>query len=119
MALPFILMGPPTPIFVIYNHDVKSHEVTIEILDPDNKSIINETYIIESEGDLSQSRPLGLWLPQAKGEYMFKVTMDKKIINAVKIEIQGQYSGAAIRLYSKNFKSGEKIPILIETMNKL
>lgn len=111
-------MGSPTPIFEIYNHDIKSHEVIVEVFDPDNKSIINETYILESEGDLSQPRPFSLWLPQAKGKYMFKVTIDKQITNAVKIEIQNQYSGAAISLYSKNYESGEKIPILIETMEK-
>lgn len=111
-------MGSPTPIFEIYNHDIKSHEVIVEVFNPDDKSIINETYILESQGDLSQPRPLSLWLPQAKGEYTFKVTVDKQTTNAVNIKIQNQYSGAAISLYSKNYESGEKIPILIETMEK-
>ena len=92
-------MGSPTPIFEIYNHDIKSHEVIVEVFDPDNKSIINETYILESEGDLSQPCPFSLWLPQAKGKYMFKVTIDKQITNAVKIEIQNQYSGLSAVLY--------------------
>lgn len=119
IALPFIFMGSPTPIFEVYNDDVKSHEVIVEVFDPYNKSVVNETYNLESEGDFSQARPLSLWLPQAKGEYTFKVTMDKQITNTVKIEIPNQYTGITIRLYSKNYESGENIPIFIETMEKV
>jgi len=53
-------MGSPTPIFQIYNNDVKSHEVTVEVFDQHNKSIINEAYNLEYEGDFSQVRPLSL-----------------------------------------------------------
>jgi len=60
IALPFIFMGSPTPIFQIYNNDVKSHEVTVEVFDQHNKSIINEAYNLEYEGDFSQVRPLSL-----------------------------------------------------------
>jgi len=45
--------------------------------------------------------------------------MDKQITSTVKIEIPDQYSGVTIRLYSKNYESGENLPIFIETTAKL
>lgn len=119
ISLPFIFMGSPTPIFQIFNDDIKSHEVTVEVFNSDNESIINKTYNLEPGSDFLEDRPLSLWLPQAKGEYMFKVTMDKQITNTVKIEIPNKYTGVSIRLYSKNYESGENILILIETAEKL
>lgn len=119
ITAPFIFKGSTTPIFEIYNHDVKNHEVTVEIFDLNNKSIMRQTYILESESDLSQPRPLSLWLPQSKGDYLFKVTMDKRITNTVKINIPNRYTGVTIGLYSKNYESGENIPILIEKTEKL
>lgn len=109
-------MGSPTPIFIIFNDDIKSHEVTVEVFNPDSESIINRTYNLEPGSDFLEDRPLSLWFPQAKGEYMCKVTMDKQITNTVKIEIPNQYTGVNIRLYSKNYESGEIIPVSIETV---
>lgn len=118
-AIPFIFMGLPTPIFQIFNDDVKSHEVTVEVFNQDNKSVINKTYILESEADFLEERPLSLCFPQEKREFVFKVTIDKQNTNTSKILIPNPYTGATIRLYSKNYESGENIPVLIETAEQM
>jgi len=115
ISLPFIFMGPAAPFFVIHNHDVKSHEVIVEVFDQNNKPIINETYRLEPEDDFSQARPLSLHFQREKREYTFKVTMDKQITSAVKMEIPHSHTLVNIRLYSKDYESGEIVPISMKT----
>lgn len=108
-------MGPAAPLFVIHNHDVKIHEVVVEVFDQHNKSIINETYSLEPEGDFSQARPLSLQFQREKREYTFKVTMDKQVASVVKMEIPHSQTLVNIRLYSKDYESGEIVPISMKT----
>ncbi len=114
VSLPFIFRGPAASFFVIHNHDVKKHEVTVEVFDQQNKSIINETFSMASEGDFSQSRPLSLRFHREKREYTFKVTMDNQITNTVKLEIPHSHALVDIRLYSKDYESGKIVPISMD-----
>lgn len=127
VSLFFILKEPASPyflapFFVIHNHDVNSHEVTVEVLDQHNESIINETYSLEPGSDVSRSRPLSLWLQQEKREYTFKVTMDAQITNKANLEILDSHTSASIRLYTVVGETipydrlREPIPILIEAV---
>lgn len=115
ISLPFIFMGPAAPFFVIHNHDVKSHEVIVEVFDQNNKSIIYETYRLEPEDDFSQARPFSLQFQREKREYTFKVTMDKQITSVVKMEIPHSHTLVNIRLYNKDYESGEIVPISMKT----
>lgn len=88
---PILLVGFPTPLFIINNNDLQSHEVTVEVFDSHNKSILKETYELAPEEHVSQHKSLWLlfrWsMPWSKGEYMywaegeyeFKVTLDRNI----------------------------------------
>jgi hypothetical protein len=114
ISLPFMFRGPAAPFFVIHNHDITSHEVAVEVFDQHNKSIINESYSLESEGDFSRARPLSLRFHREKRDYTFKVTMDKQITNAVKMEIPHSHTLVDIWLYSKDYESGEIVPIFME-----
>lgn len=119
VVLSFTFIKSPAPIFQIFNDDVKSHEVTVEIFNQDNEIVINKIYNLDPDADFLEKRPLSLRLPQSKGEYILKITMDKEITNTTRIEIPDQYTGITIRLYSKNYETGENIPILIEINEKL
>ncbi|WP_440946799.1 hypothetical protein ACSAZL_00435 [Methanosarcina sp. T3] len=88
--------------------------MAVEVFDQQNKSIINETYSLESEGDFSQVRPLSLRFSHEKREYIFKVTMDKQITSTVKIEIPNSHSLVDIWLYGRDYESGEIFPIFME-----
>lgn len=111
---PFIFVGP-APFFTINNHDVKGHEVTVEVFDKNNKLIMNETYSLEPKGSASLSRPFSLRFYQEKREYTFKVSMDKQITKTVKTEIPDMYTFVYINLYYQDYESPEIIPIFIVT----
>lgn len=110
ILIPFIFGGSAAPLFVIHNHDDKSHEVTVEVFDQNNNSIINETHTLERRSDFTRSRPLIVRLPWEDIEYTFKVTMDKQITNVTKVEIPDRKTSVNIRLYY------EIIPITITTV---
>jgi len=111
----FIFKGPTAPFFIVNNHDVKGHEVTVEVSDQNKKSIMNETYSLEPKGDMSQARPFSLRFYQEKKEYIFKVTVDKQITKTVKTEIPDRYTFVYINLYYNDYESPEIIPIFIVT----
>ncbi|AKJ38368.1 hypothetical protein MCM1_1316 [Methanosarcina barkeri CM1] len=127
IIIPFIFTGSTAPFFVIHNDDRKSHEAAVEVFDQNNKSVINETYSLEPKSDFSQSRPLSLKLSWEKKEYIFKVTMDKKITNMTKVEIPNRRTSVYIRLYYKNhgdiphmdYESPKIIPIFIQTVERM
>ncbi|AKB26934.1 hypothetical protein MSSIT_0215 [Methanosarcina siciliae T4/M] len=111
----FILKGPTAPLFVINNLDVNGHEVTVEVSDQNKKLIVNETYNLEPEGDVSQSRPFISRYYQEKKEYTFKVTMDKQITKTVKAEIPDRHTFVYIYLYYNEYGSPEIIPVFMVT----
>lgn len=112
ILIPFIFIGS-APFFIISNHDVKGHEVTVEVFDQKNKLIMNETYCLEPKGDASMSRPFSLKYYQEKREYTFKVSIDKQITKIVKTEIPDMYNFVYIMLYYKDYESPETIPIFM------
>ncbi|MDD3247995.1 MAG: hypothetical protein PHF18_14280 [Methanosarcina sp.] len=122
VSLPFMFRGPAASLFVIHNHDIKGHEVAIEVFDQHNKSIINETYLLEPRGDVSRSRPFSLRFHREKREYIFKVTMDNQITSTAKLEFPNSHAFADIRLYYRDYgdipyenrESPEIVPIFIE-----
>jgi hypothetical protein len=72
---PFLLLGFPTPLYYINNEDLQSHEVTVEVFDSHNESIIKETHELAPEEHISQPKPLWLLLrwsmPWSKGKYIY------------------------------------------------
>lgn len=91
VVFPYLLVGPPTPLFYACNNDLQSHEVTVEVFDSHNESIFKESYELATEERIAQ--PKSLWLllrwsmPLSKGkytywaegEYEFKVNLDGEI----------------------------------------
>jgi hypothetical protein len=57
VAFPFVLVGAPTSLFMIANHDTVDHKVTIEILAPNNESFLKEQYTIKSSEYISEEKP--------------------------------------------------------------
>jgi hypothetical protein len=119
ISIHFMFRGPAAPFFVIHNHDIISHEVTVEVFDHNSKQIINEIYNLEPHRDFTKRRPLSVRLNREK-EYTFKVIMDKQITNISTMEIPGRKTSVNIRLYTKFGETvpynpdREAIPILVE-----
>jgi len=81
VVMPYMLMGAPLPLFSITNQHFDNHEVMVEILDFNNKSVFNETYKLGPEERISY--PENVWekeIKWPKGEYTFKVTLDGKVM---------------------------------------
>jgi len=114
-----VIRGEILPLFTVHNQDTTGHEVIVEVFNSNNESIIKETYMLDQKNDISRSRPLGLKLPWSGGEYTFKVTMDSKITETSKMEIPDVYTMVNIRLYKKDYVSGEIALIFIESVEKL
>lgn len=57
VAFPFILIGTPTSLFSIANHDSADHEVTVEIFSPNNESFLREQYTIKPFEYISKEKP--------------------------------------------------------------
>ncbi len=58
VVFPFIFVGSPTPLFSIWNQDVTTHEVTVEIFGPTNQSMLKEQYVVESDERITEKKPL-------------------------------------------------------------
>lgn len=96
VVFPYLLVGPPTPLFDVYNNDLQNHEVAVEVFDSYNESIFKETYELAPEEHIAQ--PKSIWLllrwsmPWSKGEYTywaegeyeFKVILDGEITDSYK-----------------------------------
>ncbi|WP_052722715.1 MULTISPECIES: hypothetical protein [unclassified Methanosarcina] len=97
VVFPFLLVGPPAPLFYVYNNDLQSHEITVEVFDSYNESIFKETYELAPEEHIAQ--PKSSWLllrwsmPWSKGKYTywaegvyeFKVSLDNEITDNCRI----------------------------------
>lgn len=96
--LPYFIVGAPLPVFAIYNNDLKSHSVSIQIFDSNFKSLFNKTYELgrsQSVTYMVQYPENGRWKDVhekdrlfPKGTYTFILTMDNNVNNTQKIEIE-------------------------------
>lgn len=92
-VFPFLLAGPPTPLFYIDNNDLQSHEVTVEVFDSHNESVFKEKYELAPKEHIEQPKSLWLllqrlmpWSEQGeKGNYEFKVILDSKITDTCRM----------------------------------
>lgn len=115
LYLPFIFMGPASPLFTIHNYDASNHTVVVEILDSGNQSLMKETYEIGTESDISQKRPFLLSLPLSKGDFTFDVIVDEKNVGLYHVEIPHPHTMVNIRLYYEDY-TGNMTPISVEVV---
>lgn len=81
IAIPFIFVGKPLPLFSMKNKDTISHQVMVEISDSENNSIFKEIYVMVPDSEIVQSKPGWLLLqlsfpPGNSKEFTIKVTVD-------------------------------------------
>jgi hypothetical protein len=80
VAFPFAFAGAPTSLFMIANHDATDHDVTVEILAPNNESFLKEQYTIKPSEYISEEKPtLMVFRTLLKGSengYLVVATLD-------------------------------------------
>lgn len=85
-VFPFMLIGPPTPLYYIYNFDTENHTLTISVIDSNKKTILFRSYNVQPDKGISFDRGFG-WYPTmtwtpftwAEGKYTFIAVLDGNI----------------------------------------
>ncbi|WP_256621766.1 hypothetical protein [Methanolobus chelungpuianus] len=77
IVFPFVLVGSPTSFFTIWNRDVVSHEVTIQIFDSNDRSLLREQYTVEPDESISKEKPFSMIF-----KALFKGTLDDYVVVA-------------------------------------
>lgn len=110
VIFPFVLVGPPSPLYRINNEDVNSHKVVIEVFDPNNRSILKEIHDLSPKEIIEYQKPSSLKFTRPEGDYTFKVILDGEITETFETEVY-PHSMVDIRLYYEDSNSREVIPI--------
>ena len=118
IAMPFIFIGPPSPLFFISNKDVNEHEAVVEIFNSDNESVFKKTYELAPEEYISQPKPAWLLLqlsfpPGDKENYTVKVTSYSNLTETRLIEFE-LWNTVDVKLY--NDEAEKPISIGVETV---
>lgn len=71
--MPQLLNRETTPLFIIDNHDAKTHEVHLEIYHGENELVFNQTYEITSYETFRYEERLSFFR-----EYSFKVILNEE-----------------------------------------
>ncbi len=111
-ALIFLLGGPALPnFFELKNHDVGTHEVSVEILNSHNESIFKESYRLHPEESVSITKPFNLKNSFEQKKYTFKVVLDNGFAEEKTLISLHRWSTATINLYWDN-----ETPIMIRVV---
>ena len=115
--LPFYIMGQPTLLFHVYNHDANnSHEVVVEIINPDNESVFKELYYLDpNDGAGSPKLPM-MEDPKIMEKYTFKVVLDNDTMKLRNTMID-PWTTVDIDLYQNSHENpGEIVPLEISVI---
>lgn len=78
VSLPYVIAGPPTPLFTVQNKDIGNHELRVEIFDSENNLVIERTYELSEGQRISENKPFRFFVPGFEiVDYIFKFTLDK------------------------------------------
>ena len=122
LILPLVLVGSPTPVYYIRNHDEQIHFISVEILDENNVSVLQENYSLKPEESVRYERQINWHLPIPKyfiswsdGIFTFNFTLDNNISKSITREMY-QYETIDVSLYFKGHYDPEPIPIEIQIL---
>lgn len=102
-ALIFLLGGPALPnFFELKNHDVGTHEVSVEILNSHNESIFKESYKLRPDEYVSRTKPFNLKNSFEQKKYTFKVVLDNGVEEEKTSISLHRWSTATIDIYWDN-----------------
>jgi len=93
IAMPFIFIGKPEPLFSMKNKDTISHQVMVEISDSNNNSIFKEVYVMDPDSEISQSKSAWLMLqlsfpPGNSKDITIQVTVDNDLSEKSQTDLQ-------------------------------
>jgi hypothetical protein len=116
IAMPFIFIGKPEPLFSMKNKDTISHQVMVEISDSNNNSIFKEVYVMDPDSEISQSKSAWLLLqlsfpPGNSKDVTLKVTADNDFTEENQTDLQ-LWSMFDITLFDENEESDISLGVI-------
>lgn len=79
VVVPYLIAGPPAPLFTARNYDNEGHELRVEVFDSENYSVLNRTYELAAGEDISHPKPFRFRVPGFEiVDYTFKFTLDSR-----------------------------------------
>jgi hypothetical protein len=111
VVVPFLIAGPPTPLFSVRNHDVGVHELRVEIYDSkNNHSILDKTYELSAGEEVYHAKPFRFLVPGLEVvDYTFEFTLDNRSMETYNTNIQ-PWNTVEVELYA-DYAEGQ--PLLI------
>jgi len=107
--LTFLLVGPAEDnFFELKNHDLGTHEVSVEILNSHNESVFKESYKLSPDESVSRTKPFNLKNSFDQKKYTFKVVLDNGVAEERTSISLHRWSTAIIDIYWDN-----ETPIMI------
>ncbi|HII80347.1 MAG TPA: hypothetical protein HA261_08135 [Methanosarcina sp.] len=100
VVVPYLIVGPPTPLFSVRNHDVGVHELRVEIHDSKNNSVLDKTYELSAGEEVYHPKPFRFLIPGFEmADYTFKFTLDNRFTETYSTNIQ-PWNTVEVELYS-------------------
>lgn len=110
VVVPYLIAGPPTPLFSVRNHDAGVHELRVEIFDSKNNSVIDETYELSAGEEIYYPKPFRFLVPGFEiVDYTFKFTLDNRSTETYSTNVQ-PWNTVEVELYA-DYAEGQ--PLLI------
>lgn len=111
VAVPYLIAGPPTPLFSVRNHDAEVHELRVEIYDSkNNHSILDKTYELSAGEEVYHAKPFRFRVPGLEiVDYTFKFTLDNRSMETYSTNVQ-PWNTVEVELYA-DYAEGH--PLLI------
>lgn len=100
VVVPYLIAGPPTPLFSVRNHDVVVHELRVEVYDSKNNSVLDKTYELSAGGEVYHPKPFRFLVPGFEvADYTFKFTLDNGFTETYSTNFQ-PWNTVEVELYS-------------------
>lgn len=110
VVVPYLIAGPPTPLFSVRNHDAEVHELRVEIYDSKNNSVLNKTYELSAGEEAYHAKPFRFLVPGFEVvDYTFEFTLDNRSTETYSTNIQ-PWNTVEVELYA-DYAEGQ--PLLI------
>jgi len=110
LVIPYLIAGPPTPLFHVRNHDAGVHELRVEIYDLENNSLLDKTYEISAGEEVYRPKPFRFRVPGFEVvDYTFKFTLDNMSTETYQTNIQ-PWNTVEVELYSE-YAEGQPLSI--------
>jgi len=108
LIFPLILVGPPTPLFIIHNKDSVSHDIIVEIFNDHQDSVFKEKYLMNNNEIIEFERKIQWWpyppsfITWSNGKHTFNITVDYKYSKEITRDIT-QYETIDVEVFAMDY----------------